>query len=45
MFVGSYLERLDGQESEGFASSQPELEGIFLKDCSCGVLNTQLCSR
>lgn len=33
LFIESYLNRLDGQESEGFASSQAELEGwIFLKD-------------
>lgn len=27
-FIESYLNRLDGQESEGFASSQAELEGM-----------------
>lgn len=33
LFIESYLNRLDGQESEGFASSQAEPEGwIFLKD-------------
>lgn len=33
LFILSFLNRLDGQEREGFASSQARLEGMgFLKD-------------
>lgn len=33
LFIESFLNRLDGQEREGFASSQAGLEGMgFLKD-------------